>query len=78
MDLGRRRVDLQHGHRALAHLWPHALPGARGLPHHAGRADDAAAAAAPLLCAQSGVGRQAELLLDAEYGGGGEGGKGVG
>lgn len=77
VDRRRHRVGRQHRRRALAHLGPHALPRARGLPRHAGRAHVAAAAAAQLLRGQPRHGRATVVLQHAEPGGGGgEGGEG--
>lgn len=77
VDRRRHRVGRQHRRRPLAHLGPHALPRARGLPRHAGRAHVAAAAAAQLLRGEPRHGRAAVVLQHAEPGGGrGKGGEG--
>lgn len=61
VDRRRHGVHREHGHRAVAHLRRHAHPRARGLPRHARRAHDAAAAPAQLLHQQPRHERAAEL-----------------
>lgn len=68
VDRRRQRAHREHGHCPLAHLWRDAHPRPRGLPRHAGRADDAPAAPAQLLHQQPRHERPAELRHHPEPG----------
>lgn len=57
----------------MAYIWHHAFSVARRLPHHASRANDAAATTKKLLSQEPGAGCTTFVFVDAESGCGEEG-----